>query len=631
MSILSAIKQQNSSIDDLAALPQAMIMQMAQKKQISEEMLAPILSRKAELAEAFARQNALRNSGQTPPTVMEQLMAQNAQAEQPQMPQQVPAMAPQMATQMPQQMAPMQQEMPQDMGVAQLPIPERQYAGGGIIAFADGGLSDEDDNYEDSLEEADYNAMIERAMNAGEDDGIPVFQTRQAKGSPQSFPNTARDVGIASGRDDMDARLRSVIMQKESGGRRYDKNGNLLTSSKGALGEMQVMPATARDPGFGIKPAQSDDPNELKRVGDEYASVLLRRYKDPMLAMIAYNMGPGATDKWLAAGADPRRLPKETQGYIRNVNLAHGGEVKHFQYGGSTMEGFEDDYTDISGSSSPEIDEYVIDPMTGQKVFSGYGRKKTALPSKSGETKKPSADSSTTIPMAGFTPDEMIAGSTRAGTFDALMNDQTTGRAIPEKAEAPKTPFEIYMAKMLAREEGMDKQRAEDKNMALLTAGLGMLGGTSQYAFENIGKGALAGVQNLSESKKQRIAEQAALDKSMLLATRYQGAEDVARQNAGYNRAIKQQQYELDVKKHGTEQQKIAINQYETHINNAIKSLDKNPVLAADPTARAAAEAKILNSPTAINLYRRAYGEEPAGAEKPTTIRFDAKGKQIAG
>jgi len=80
MSILSAIKQQNSSIDDLAALPQAMIMQMAQKKQISEEMLAPILSRKAEMADAFARQNALKNAGQTPPTVMEQLMAQNAQA-----------------------------------------------------------------------------------------------------------------------------------------------------------------------------------------------------------------------------------------------------------------------------------------------------------------------------------------------------------------------------------------------------------------------------------------------------------------------------------------------------------------------------------------------------------------------
>jgi hypothetical protein len=629
MSILSALKQQNSSIDELAALPQAMIMQMAQKKQISEEMLAPILSRKAELADAFARQNALKNSGQMPPTVMEQLMAQNAQAEQPQMP---PQAAPQMSQQMPQPMPLMPQ--PQDMGVSQLPIPERQYAGGGIIAFADGGLSDEDQNYEDALEEADYDAMIKLAMNAGEEEYVPTFETRQAKGSPQSFPNAERGVGIASVRKepsgDMDARLRSIIMAKESGGRRYDKSGNLLTSSKGALGEMQVMPATARDPGFGIRPAQSNDPEELRRVGDEYASVLLRRYKDPMLAMIAYNMGPGATDKWLASGADPRRLPKETQGYIRGVSLAEGGEVKRFQVGG-TMGGFDDVYTDLGIPLTPEIEEYVIDPMTGQKSFSGY-RGKSAAKQPKKETQK-QASAAPIIPQAGFTPDEMIMGSTRAGTLDALLNDQTTGRPLPETkpSEAPKSRLDQYMEKLMAREAAIEKQRTDDKNMALLTAGLGMLGGTSQYAFENIGKGALAGVQNLSEAKKMRAAEQAALDKSMLLANRYQGAEDIAKQNAAYNRAMKQQQYELDVKKYGTEQQKIAINQYETHINNAMKSLDKNPLLSADPVARAAAEDKILNGSTARNLYRRAYGEEPAGEPKGNTMRFDAKGKQIAG
>jgi hypothetical protein len=187
------------------------------------------------------------------------------------------------------------------------------------------------------------------------------------------------------------------------------------------------------------------------------------------------------------------------------------------------------------------------------------------------------------------------------------------------------------MERMMAREAAIEKQRGDDKNMALLTAGLGMLGGTSPYAFENIGKGALAGVQNLSESRKQRGAEQSALDKSMLYATRYQGAEDLAKQNAAYNRAMKQQQYELDLKKYGTEQQKIAINQYETHINNAMKSLDKNTVLSADPAARAAAEDKIVNSQTARNLYRRAYGEDPAGEAKSNTMRFDSKGKQIAG
>jgi hypothetical protein len=630
MSILSAIKQQNSSIDDLAALPQALIMQMAQKKQISEEMLAPILSRKAELAEAFARQNALQNSGQTPPTVMEQLMAQNAQAEQPQMPQQIQQPMPQ---QMMQQEMP--QEMPQDMGVAQLPIPERQYAGGGIIAFADGGLSDEDQDYEDALEEADYDAMIERAMNAGEEDYTPVFETKQAKGSPQSFPNSERSVGIASVRPtreesagDIKSRLLSTIMQKESGGRRYDKNGNLLTSPKGAEGEMQVMRYTARDPGFGVRPAQNNSPDELKRVGDDYAMAMYSRYKDPKLAMIAYNMGPGATDKWLAAGADVSKLPKETQGYIRGVNLAQGGEVKHFQYGGSTMGGFGDE-------------DYGMDALRVQEMQAAKKRQE--------EEDKYNFLLQSAPALAAKVPDPRRAGKPNAQPersnypseqefrdFDqaaALFQAENMGKNAPTQAaeETPKSRLDQYMERMLAREKAIDAQRGDDKNMALLAAGLGIMGGTSPYAFENIGKGALAGVQNLSESRKQRGAEQAALDKSMLYATRYQGAEDIARQNAAYNRGIKQQQYELDVKKHGTEQQKIAINQYETHLKNAMASLDKNTVLSADPAARAAAEDKILNSQTARNLYRRAYGEDPAGEPKSNTMRFDAKGKQIAG
>ena len=596
MSILSAIKQHNSSIDDLAALPQAMIMQMAQKKQISEEMLAPILSRKAEMADAFARQNALKNAGQTPPTVMEQLMAQNAQAEQPQIPEQMP------------------QQMPQDMGVAQLSIPERQYAGGGIIAFADGGLSDEEQDYEDSLEEADYDAMIERAMNAGEDDDTPSFETRQAKGSPQTFPNS--EVGIASGRGDMDSRLRSIIMGKESGGRRYDKNGNLLTSSKGAQGEMQVMPATARDPGFGIKPAQSDDPNELRRVGDEYASVLLRRYRDPKLAMIAYNMGPGATDKWLASGADPRRLPRETQGYISGVNLAGGGEVKHYYAGG---------YEDLMGGDNYDMDRLRIEEIQAAKKLKEDQDRYEFLKQSAPQLVEKN------VPKKPFASTEKNASPAEVEQFfNRFANTPTNPQQAVEpiltqsnaSQPAPKSLLDQQIERMLAREKAIEAQRGDDKNMALLAAGLGILGGTSPYAFENIGKGALAGVQSYGESRKQRGAEQSALDKSMLYATRYQGAEELNKQNAAYNRAMKQKQYELDVKKQGTEEQKIAINQYETHLSNAIKSLDKNPLLTADPAARAAAEEKIINSAQAKALRQRAYGNMQM--ESPSFTGFSA-------
>ena len=614
MSILSAIKQQNSSIDDLAALPQAMIMQMAQKKQISEEMLAPILSRKAEMADAFARQNALKGAGQTPPTVMEQLMAQNAQAEQPQMPEQMPQQIPQ---QMPQQMAPMQQEMPQempqDMGLSQLPIPERQYAGGGIVAFADGGMSDyEDDDYEDSLEEADYNSMIERAMNAGEDDYTPTFETRQAKGSPQNFANSERSVGIASVRPeqgraeqsgDIRSRLLSTIMQKESGGKRYDKSGNLLTSPKGAEGEMQVMRYTARDPGFGVKPAQSNDPDELKRVGDDYAMAMYSRYKDPKLAMIAYNMGPGATDKWLASGADVSRLPKETQGYIRGVNLAHGGEVKHYAGGGGTMDGFDNE-------------DYKMDALRVQEMQAAKKRKEEEdryefLKQNAPELAAKKTPPVKTAPVANAPIVNKYPSEQEFRDFDqaaALFQAENMGRNAPLQAtqEAPKSRLDEYMDRMLAREKAIDAQRGDDKNMALLTAGLGMLGGTSPYAFENIGKGALAGVQSLGESKKQRGAEQAALDKSMLYATRYQGTEDIARQNALYNQGLQSARLE-ETKRSNTNKE---VEQAQSNLNNYVKIAQANlkdrfPAGELD-SGYQAAMSKIYQSPEYIGLSRRA-------------------------
>ena len=632
MSILSAIRQQSSSIDDLAKLPQAMIMQMAQRKQIATEMVAPILARKAEMIDATAKTKAMQ--GGVPQTsVMEQIIAQNAQSENPapQQPMQQP-MPQQMQQQMPQQM--------EDTGVAQLPIPEREYAGGGIIAFADGGLSDEDQDYEDSLEEADYNSMIERAMNAGEDDYAPhqgtqhphtaqSFETRHAAGSPQSFPNTSRDVGIASVRDtgDMDARLRAAIMQKESGGRRYDKEGRLLTSHKGAEGEMQVMPHTARDPGFGIKPARDNSPDELRRVGDEYASVLLRRYQDPMLAMIAYNMGPGATDKWLAAGADPRKLPKETQGYIRNVTLAGGGQVQHFANRGYVED--ETEYDPITGLPIGGAETYIPRSKTREMPEDYF----MDLPQQRKAAEKSNKEIANPKIVPPTMPDELknAAMGSKPPTaqefrdFDqaaALFQAENMGKNAPQAQEAPKSRLDEYMDRLIAREGKLEKQKSQDANLALLSAGLGMMGGTSRYALENIGKGALAGVQNFSESSKQRGAEQAALDKSMLYATRYQGAEDLNRQNAAYNRAMKERQYGLDVKKQGTEEQKIAINQYETHLNNAIRSLDKNPLLTADPVARAAAEDKIINSPQAKALRQRAYGNMPM--ESPSFAGFSA-------
>jgi hypothetical protein len=132
MSILSAIKQQSGSIDDLAKLPQTMIMQMAQRKEIVPEMVPAILAKKAEMIDRIAKNKAAQ-MGMPQQSIMDQVMAQNAQAENPQAMGQMP---PPMPSQQPSQ--PPQPQGPADVGIASNPVPPMQMAGGGIIAFAAG-------------------------------------------------------------------------------------------------------------------------------------------------------------------------------------------------------------------------------------------------------------------------------------------------------------------------------------------------------------------------------------------------------------------------------------------------------------------------------------------------------------
>ena len=73
--------------------------------------------------------------------------------------------------------------------------------------------------------------------------------------------------------------------------------------------------------------------------------------------------------------------------------------------------------------------------------------------------------------------------------------------------------------------------------MALLTAGLGMMSGTSPNAFANIGQGAQAGVASYAASAKQRAAEKSALNKNLLMGQRYQSMEDIAGRTADINEA----------------------------------------------------------------------------------------------
>ena len=121
--------------------------------------------------------------------------------------------------------------------------------------------------------------------------------------------------------------LVAAVKQAESRGKRYAADGKTLTTSpKGALGEMQVMPGTIKDPGFGVIPAKSSSPDEIARVGVDYLQAMKQKYGDTEKALIAYNWGPGSTDKWIASGADPKKLPQETKTYVERVKGFLGGK-----------------------------------------------------------------------------------------------------------------------------------------------------------------------------------------------------------------------------------------------------------------------------------------------------------------
>ena len=121
---------------------------------------------------------------------------------------------------------------------------------------------------------------------------------------------------------DMD-RLTNIVMGIESAGRRYDASGKLLegpaTKYGTAKGEMQVLDGTNRDPGYGVKPAADDSPEERARVGRDYLAAMVREYDgDVSKALAAYNWGPGNLDRavkehgpnWLQAA------PEETRSYV---------------------------------------------------------------------------------------------------------------------------------------------------------------------------------------------------------------------------------------------------------------------------------------------------------------------------
>lgn len=163
----------------------------------------------------------------------------------------------------------------------------------------------------------------------GSDQQAPSAKPREVsfrdilhKINPQITPYSCTSPTLADGQERMEqGNLDALILQTA---RKYNINPSLLravikvesnfrtnaVSRAGAMGLMQLMPATARSLGVNdpFNPAQNIDG------GAKYLRQMLDKFGDTRLALAAYNAGPGNVQKY--NGIPPFA---ETQNYVPKV------------------------------------------------------------------------------------------------------------------------------------------------------------------------------------------------------------------------------------------------------------------------------------------------------------------------
>jgi soluble lytic murein transglycosylase-like protein len=148
--------------------------------------------------------------------------------------------------------------------------------------------------------------------------GIALLITAPAGANSQGSDPVARwhtEIAEASARFGVPVAWIEQVMRAESGGMTM-LDGRPITSRAGAMGLMQLMPATwtAMRATYGLG-SNPHDPRDNILAGTAYLRAMYDRFGYPGL-FGAYNAGPGRYASYLTTG---RPLPGETRAYLATV------------------------------------------------------------------------------------------------------------------------------------------------------------------------------------------------------------------------------------------------------------------------------------------------------------------------
>ncbi|MDW8154224.1 MAG: transglycosylase SLT domain-containing protein [Armatimonadota bacterium] len=159
-------------------------------------------------------------------------------------------------------------------------------------------------------------AAAEEAVRRGKADAA-LWRLAYPRAYWDAVVQAAQEVGV-------DPLLLLAVMREES---RFDPQA---VSHAGAVGLLQLLPATARELDATVDFRDLLSPAVNLRLGARYLAEQLQRFKDLRLALAAYNAGPGAARAFAAGGIrDPdefvERIPyAETRTYLRRVLQSYG-------------------------------------------------------------------------------------------------------------------------------------------------------------------------------------------------------------------------------------------------------------------------------------------------------------------